>query len=399
MLNKFSVADRPIILLTSWVYFVQGALGISAIAFPLFLRNKGWSISEIATFSFVIGLPWTLKILYGAVTDGARIGGRRRQPYLVLSSILSIGAWLGLAFFPEQPTLIYLFAVLANFGFAMTDVVTDALVVEHSTETTTQLFQSLSWGFRSLGAILGGFVGGWLAQHTPFAFIFGLTALLPLATLVTAFLIHEIPDSGRRSLDLIRPVFTSLKSLVVGNLRWFALLFLVLSFSSSFSTPYFFFLKETLNFNETFLGILSSLSWMGAIVGCWIYGQLLRKTPIKKTLSWAIGLNTLNVLTTLLILNRWTAVSLFFIGGILGYLTLLPLMATAAVLSRQKGVEGSLFALLMSLNNLGQVLSIFIGGRLFDIIGLPPLILLSAGVGLVGFFFVSKLKGVEEPPP
>ena len=366
MPNKFSVADRPIVFLASWVYFVQGALGISAIAFPLFLRDKGWSISEIATFSFVVGLPWTLKVLYGAMTDGVRIWGRRRQPYLILASILSIATWMGLALFPGQTTLVYLFAVLANVGFAMTDVVTDALVVEHSTETTTQLFQSLSWGFRSLGAVLGGFMGGWLAQHTPFAFIFGLTAFLPLTTLLAAFLIHEMPEAGRRSPNLIRPVFISLKSLLVGNLRWFSLLFLVLSFSASFSTPYFFFLKETLNFSETFLGALSSLSWTGAIVGCWIYGQLLRKTPIKRTLRWAIGLNLL-----------------------------LPLMATAAILSHQKGIEGSLFALLMSVNNLGQVLSIFIGGKLFDIIGLPPLILLSAGMGGVGFFFVSKLKRIE----
>lgn len=389
--------NRSVALLTSLVYLVQGALGISAVAFPLFLRGKGWTISEIAAFSFLVGLPWTLKILYGALSDGIPIRGLRRKPYVIFASLCSMASWLGLALFPHGKGLLYLFLLSANFGFALTDVVTDALIVENSTEENTQIYQSLAWGFRSLGAVLGGVLGGWLAENIPYRWIFGFTAGLPLTTLAGALIIHETPQEGRRGgegFSLWKPVRESLRALFTGDLRWFSFLLIVSSFAASFSTPFFFFLKEKLGFNETFLGLLSSLTWLGAIAGCFVYGKFLTGISIKKTLRWAVGLNFLNVLTAYLIVNRGSAVFFSLLGGVTGYVSLLPLMAAAAILSRHKGIEGSLFALLMSVNNLGQLVSTLVGGRLFDIMGLAPLIFLSATVALSGFFFVDRLKTV-----
>jgi predicted MFS family arabinose efflux permease len=70
-------------------------------------------------------------------------------------------------------------------------------------------------------------------------------------------------------------------------------------------------------------------------------------------------------------------------------------MAAATFLAKKEGIEGSLFALLMSVFNLGQILCAFIGGRLFDIIGLTPLILISALAGLPGFFFLRRIKTID----
>lgn len=387
--------NRSVALLTSLVYFVQGALAISAVAFPLFLRGKGWTVSEIATFSFVVGLPWAFKVVYGALSDGIPIRGLRRKPYVIIASFLSIVSWLGLALLPQDRSFLYLLVVVGNLGFALTDVVTDALVVENSTEHNTQIYQSLAWGFRSFGAVLGGILGGWLAESIPYRWIFGLTASLPVMTLLGAFFIREtLQREERRGRLLWEPIKGSLAALFGGDLRQFSLLLIVTSFSASFSTPFFFFLKEKLSFNETFLGFLSSLTWLGAVLGCLVYGKFLTNTPVKKTLRWAVWLNFLNVLTTYWVIDRWTGATLSFLGGITGYISLLPFMAAAALLSRQKGIEGSLFALLMSINNLGQLVSTFIGGKLFDIMGLAPLILLSAMVALSGLFFVTRLRTV-----
>jgi predicted MFS family arabinose efflux permease len=393
--NRSASLDRRVASLVSIVYFVQGALGVSGVAFPLFLRGEGWSISQITTLSFISGLPWTLKVLYGTLSDALPIGGFRRKPYVVLASALSAGAWLGLSTLPENPSLIYFWGVLASLGFAMTDVVTDALIVEHSTGTSPQLYQSLAWGFRSLGAVLGGIAGGLLAQYVPYRLIFAGTALLPLSTLITGFAIHDVRKREAEGIfHLVNPLAESLRSLLQGDLKWFCLLLLAGSFSAAFSTPFFFFLREKLGFTETFLGALSSLTWSGAILGCFFYGRLLREVPLKRMLAWGIGLNAVSVLSSYLVVNRWSAATLFFLGGILGYVSLLPLMASAAVLARKKGIEGSLFALLMSVHNLGQIVATFLGGKLFDIIGLGSLIFLSALVGLTGFLFVRQLRTV-----
>lgn len=388
--------DRSVVLLASAVYFVQGALSITGIAFPLYLRTKGWGIPEISTFAFVTGLPWTLKILYGALSDGFPLGGRRRRPYLIIASLLSLGAWLALACVPHHAGLLYALGITASFGFAITDVVTDAVIVEKTTVETTRLYQSLAWGFRSLGAILGGIGGGWLAQHYPYRLIFGVTAALPLSTLLISSIIQDPPTfRAARIRNLVYPITGSLRHLFTGDLKWFSLLLLAGTFSASFSTPFFFFLKERLGFSETFLGTLSSLSWLGAILGCFLYGKIFAGVSVKKTLCWAVGLNSLNVLSAYFIQTQGSAVGLSLLGGVLAYLTLLPLMGTAALLARQKGIEGALFALLMSVHNLGQILSVFIGGRLFDIIGLGPLIVLSAGIGLTGYFFIGRIKTLE----
>ena len=387
--------DRSIALLACLVYFVQGTLGLAGIALPLFLRGKGWSISEIATFAFLVGLPWSLKLLYGALSDGIPIRGLRRKPYVILASVLSVVSWAAFAWLPHEKGFLYLFAVTANIGFALTDVVTDALMVENSTDSNAQVYQSLAWGFRSFGAVLGGVSGGWLAGHLPYRWIFAVTAALPIMTLAGGLWIHETPEKrGEERLQFLKPLLQSLGLLLRGDLKWFSFLLIASSLSASFSTPFFFFLKEGLNFSETFLGSLASLTWLGAILGCFVYGRLLRNLSVKRMLRWAIGLNFINVLTTYLVTNWWSAVALSFLGGILGYLSLLPFLTAAAVLSRREGIEGSLFALLMSVNNLAQLVWTFIGGKFFDIIGLAPLVFLSAVIGLSGLFFVARLKTV-----
>jgi MFS family permease len=392
--------DRRAASLVSLVYFVQGALGITGIAFPLFLRGRGWSISEITTFSFIAGIPWTLKLLYGTLSDAVPVGGLRRKPYVIAASLLSVGAWLGLALFSESTPLLYVWAIMANLGFAMTDVVTDALIVEHSTESTTQLYQSLAWGFRSFGAVLGGVLGGLLAQYVPYRLIFGLTALLPATTFAVGFFIHELPIKRGEGLGhVLGPLTRSLRAIFRGDLKWFCLFLLAGSFAASFSTPFFFFLREKLGFTETFLGTLSSITWLGAILGCFFYGKTLKDVPLKRMLVWAVILNAASVLSSYLVVNYWSAATLFFLGGISGYVSLLPLMATAALLAREKGIEGSLFALLMSIHNLGQILATFIGGKLFGIIGLGSLIFFSAVVGLVGLVFIARLRTIQLQEP
>jgi len=386
--------DRPVAILTSFVYFVQGAIGLSGVALPLLLRQKGWSVSQISTFAFITGLPWTLKLFYGALTDGLPLWGKRRQPYVILSSLISVGSWLGFAFFHRDTFLIYALALAANLGFALTDVVTDALVVERSTEGNAQLYQSLSWGFRGAGAVLGGVVGGWLAENVAYRWIFALTALLPITTLAAALFIEESHMShvARGSSSIVEPVIRSLRALFRGDLKWFSGLLVVGSFSTAFSTPFFFHLKEGLRLNEAFLGSLSSITWLGAIAGCLFYGRFLKTVSLRRMLGWSVALNVLGTLSAYLIIGRVSAVVLSLAGGVVGYLSFLPLIAAAAFLARQKGIEGSLFALLMSVNNLGQLLSTYIGGKLFDIIGLNRLIGVSALVALTGFFFVKQMK-------
>ena len=71
------------------------------------------------------------------------------------------------------------------------------------------------------------------------------------------------------------------------------------------------------------------------------------------------------------------------------------------------GVEGSLYAILMSLFNLGQAIAGILGGIVYELIGLRALIILTAVLGLSAFlvlairseysFNLGKLGGVTAP--
>lgn len=391
--------DPSVAGLASAVYFVQGAISISAVAFPLLLRGKGWSISEISSFAFIVGLPWTLKIVYGAISDVFPIAGLRRKPYILIASLVACLSWMGLALFHETRFSILTFSLAANFAFAITDVVTDALIVEKSDETNAQYYQSLSWGFRAAGAVIGGYLGGWLASRFSYQWVFLATALVASVGFIAGLFVKE--DATRVPIphSPLYPIKEGIRLLFRGDLKWFSLLMIVGTFSASFNTPLFFHFKEKLNFSEGFLGSLVSLAWIGAIAGCLLYTRILGKTSLHRMIRYSVWLNVLNILITFLYFDRISAVSITLLGGVIGYLSFLPLISTATVLSRQKGIEGALFALLMSVHNMGQLAAIFVGGQLFDIIGLAPLILLSAVIALSGLFFIDRIKIIQHGTP
>ncbi|MEY3298678.1 MAG: hypothetical protein RLZZ597_1938, partial [Cyanobacteriota bacterium] len=80
------------------VYFVQGILGLARLAVSFFLKDDlGLTPAEVAALTGVAALPWTIKPLFGFISDGLPIAGYRRRPYLLLSGFLGAAAWLALA--------------------------------------------------------------------------------------------------------------------------------------------------------------------------------------------------------------------------------------------------------------------------------------------------------------
>jgi MFS family permease len=382
--------------LAAVVYFVQGSLGITGVALPLFLRDQGFSIAKITFISSVSAAPWFFKIIYGAVSDAFPIWRLRRKPYLVLYSACSCLGWILMAFVPAQEYWLIAAMMTSNLGLAATDVITDALVVEHSRTGTAQIYQSIAWGARSAGAVVSGIVGGILAAKLNPRWIFLITGSLPLISLIVAARLPEKPEasSKRGSIrgNILIPILESVRYILRGDLKWFCLFIFLASSSAAFGTPFFFYMRETLKFDEVFLGILNSIVWFGAIIGCWIFLKFFRRIALRKTLYWAVGIGFINILLILLVKDHATAFFVWFFSGILGYLILLPIFSSAAKLSHATGVEGSLFAILMSLFNLGQAASGYGGGYLYGFIGLNPLIVLTAFLFLASFLVIPRLK-------
>ena len=98
------VALNPTTYSIMVVYFVQGALGLAALARTYFLKDQlGLAPAEQAALMGVSTLPWVIKPVYGFLTDGLPIFGLRRKPYLVIGGLLGASAWASLATVVETP--------------------------------------------------------------------------------------------------------------------------------------------------------------------------------------------------------------------------------------------------------------------------------------------------------
>jgi len=391
--QKTSSLNLDVAWLAGLVYFIQGALGIASVALPLYLRAQGFSIAKIASISALASIPWFFKILYGALSDAVPLFHLRRKPYLAIACFLSCAGWVLLAISPAREHWLIASMLVFQLGLAATDVFTDGLVVDYSGEGSTQVYQSISWGFRSLGALLSGVTGGYLAAHIHPRLIFLIASALPLLALPAIFKLQETP-AVKSPGSVLAPILSCLRLVIRGDLLWFSILVVVTSFNGMFLTPFFFYLKETLRFGELFLGILQSTAWAGATVGCFLFLGLFRQRPVKEALYWAIGIGFLNTLLALFVAGRPSAFLIFFFSGIMDYITFLPFMALAAKLAHGTGVEGSLFAVLMSILNAGKALATFTGGVLFGLLGLKWLIVLGAFTVLLGLLILPKLKTV-----
>lgn len=395
---KFSRHTRDIKHLAALVYFTQGAVGITSVGLPIYLRRMGWTVTEIATASSLIAIPWVLKIFYGLLSDCVPLAGYRRKSYLILFPLLAASSWLILSLGGSDRSFIILTLFIANIGYAATDVITDGLIVEHSTEFTTHVYQSIAWGARAVGAILSSALGGYLTQRVEPQTLFLIAACLPLLTLIVAFQIREKKQARIPFHSVAEPLKRCAAILLTPRIRWFMLFLILMQVSSCYGVPFFFHMKETMHFNEGFLGILLSVGWFGAVVGSFLYARWLSRKSLALIIKVAVGINVINTLSTLLISSKLSALILVFFGGLMACITILPIMATCAVVSRHSGVEGTLFAILASIYNIGQILFAYLGGRAHVFTGIPTLIILAAGVNCLIFFMVSRIE-LEPPAP
>lgn len=153
-------------------YFAVGIIssGLPATLYGFFLGYLEVKSYVYATAAQVIALPWSFKILYGALNDCCPIRGYNRKPYMVIGWIICTLALMLLASrdMPEQNDAsaagnFSSLMALAAVGYIMADVAADGLVVElaklepHDTRGT---LQSNVYTVRTLGSIVAALLVG-----------------------------------------------------------------------------------------------------------------------------------------------------------------------------------------------------------------------------------------------
>jgi folate/biopterin transporter len=365
------------------VYFVQGILGLARLAVSFFLKDDlGLTPAEVAALTGIAALPWTIKPVFGFLSDGLPLFGYRRRPYLVISGILGAAAWLAMAAWVQSAWAAIAAITLSSLAVAISDVIVDSLVVERArseSQSDAGALQSLAWGTSAVGGLITAYLGGLLLQQVSTRTVFAITAVFPLIVSVVAWLITESPVEQKPNLEVIWGQIRDLRQAVSQRAIWMPALFLFLwQATPSADSAFFFFTTNDLGFQPEFLGRVRLFTSLAALLGIWIFQRFLRSVPFRVIFGWSTVLSSLLGLTTLLLVthaNRslgiddyWFSLGDSMVLTVIGEIAFMPVLVLSARLC-PPGVEATLFALLMSIVNLAGLLSHEFGALLTHWLG------------------------------
>jgi len=372
-LFAFRRETTGLMLLFAAMYFVQGVAepteGLISQPVRSLLRTWGHSTTEIATFSAILALPWSLKLLYGLLTDFVPFAGTRRRSYLLLTTSLTIAALGYLYLAPPQPGAdlrLLLLLLIPTVGVAFSDVVVDALMIEKGQPRgLTGRLQSVQWAAMYTATILAGVLGGYLSQRHQQELSFLICAGLTTVTLVLTWAFVQekpLPRAAcrpRKALDALLITVTDPSVLMAA-----AFLFLW-SFNPFNQSVLYVYTIGQLGLSEQFYGTTVSLLSVGAVLASVAYGSYCRSVPF----IWLIhGSIVAGILSTLAYWGLRGQISAAVVNLVVGFtymtgnLVLLDLAARSCPLA----TAGTTFAMLMGLSNLSLSLSTALGGWLYD---------------------------------
>ncbi|PZO36672.1 MAG: folate/biopterin family MFS transporter [Pseudanabaena frigida] len=386
------------------IYFVQGAMAISQLAVSFFLKDDlGLSPAEVASMVGITMLPWTVKPLYGLISDGFPVFGYRRRPYLLLSSVLGIFAWASMALWVATPFWAIAMIAVGSLSLAFSDAITDALIVQRArleTEGDAGSLQSFSWIASSIGAIASAYLSGYLLEHFGAKFVFEITAILPLLVGIAAFAIadppmstvfiaapnsssdNSVPATLSRNSQLwmsLKFNFIQLRQAFTNKAIWLPAAFLFFwQATPSSDTAFFYFTTNELNFNPEFLGTMRFFASWAGLLGVWLFQRFFKGVPTRKIFFWTTIISTVLGLTSLLLVthanrslgisDRWFSLGDNLILTVAGRIAFMPVLVLAARLCPE-GIEATLFALLMSVLNISALCSFQLGAGLTHLLG------------------------------
>jgi predicted MFS family arabinose efflux permease len=165
------------------------------------------------------------------------------------------------------------------------------------------------------------------------------------------------------------------------------------TFSPSFGPGFLFYQTDRLGFSQGFIGRLAALQAVGAVLGAITYAPLSRRWPLRRAIVASIGLSTVIIAAYLLYRGPVSAVAIDLLYGWVSMITTLAFLDLAAK-ACPAHVEGTFFALLMSVYNAGTQVSQWTGGHLYDLLGFERLVVVSAATTALTWLLV-PLVGIE----
>ena len=356
------------------LYFVQSVgdptSGLVAQPVRSLLKTWGESPAELAALMALLAVPWTIKPIFGLLSDFVPLFGSRRRNYLLLANALAAASLLMLAFTPLTPgSWGALFALLlpTTMAIALGDVIVDALMVEKGQPLgLTGRFQSVQWAAANAALLLTGMLGGYVAEERLQSLAFAGCAALWLGALVVTWL-YATDDHGEH-LDVVSLRETG--AALVGVLRdplFLAVcaLLTLWSFNPVWGSVLYVHMTEDLGFSEQQFGNVTSAFFLGSLLGSIGYGIYCRSVRLSRLLHISIIAAVVSNAVYWRLDDLTSAYVVSLIAGA-AYMTgtLIQLDLTARIIPAR--AAATIFATVMALTNFAGSASEAFGGWLFE---------------------------------
>ena len=367
--------------------------------------------AQMSAMFGVASIPWCLKPIYGFISDSYPVDGYRRRPYMIVLSFVSAFSWIALPFCPHDEFVITLAMTTASWGLCFADVMADSILVEIAraeTESNKGIIQSWSWMMRFVGGLVASMCGAVAYDNMGAPRVFLLNAMIPVCIAILAWCIPDVPATHKTNWrKTVSKLWSAIRQPSISKPAFFIFLICV---TPGYGDVMTFFYERELGFTPDEFGMLDVMGHIVAILGTVIYKRFLRNVPFQKIFGYSIFLSFLLENTLLLLVfhvnRQWGIPDYAFafieriVITLVGQFITMPMVVLGARLC-PVGIEGTLYALLMSISNIGGVVSSEWGSLLTNMFGVTgtqfdnlwKLMLLCHALDLIPIASLGLLRG------
>ncbi|PQQ10288.1 putative folate-biopterin transporter 3 [Prunus yedoensis var. nudiflora] len=249
--------------------------------------------------------------------------------------------------------------MVESAGVAIADVIIDACVTQNSTSHPSLAgdMQSLSGLTSSIGALVGFSLSGFLVHLLGPKGVFGLLSIPPGLVILVGVMDREphvrtftYTQVSVKFLDACKTMWTTLKC---GNF-WRPCLYMYLSLALALNVREgMFYWYTDAKGGPSFSQSIFSIGAVGSLLGVLLYQNFFKSYPFRDVLFWTQLLYGVSGLLDLILL--------------IGRIKWMPLLVLSSKLC-PAGIEGTFFALLMSIDHVGMLSSTWAGGLLLHVL-------------------------------
>lgn len=353
-------------ILIPFVYFIAGATGIASVATTFYYKDDlSLSPAQVALLGSIAIIPWSIKPVYGFLSDRQPIWGWRRKPYLFLAGIMSACGYFSMATWVHSFSGVMIALLLSGMGFALADVIVDGIVAEKSRDQKVAgKLQSICRAAIMTGALSVAYLSGILVESIGPRNVFFITGALPLLTSVLAIVLKE--DKTDFPTFSFKETWNTFKNALTKDLLWAIAFVFIWRATPSSGGGLSYFMIDELGFDAEFFGRLSMISHAMGIVGVLIFRKWLLAVSLRKLFFWIIIASVVLSMPTIGLLYGWYeyvgmsprlfAMADTLISAPLTEIAFIPLMVLTTRLC-PKGIEATMFAVLASIMNIGLAVS------------------------------------------